>query len=83
MSNLIIRTLACFSRRLGKVVFKLKLSNLLSSDMESHVHLILEFNSAHVNSTFELGLTLGGKFCFLNATDIVRNKIKNNSSPSM
>lgn len=83
MSNLISRILACFSRRLGKVIFKLNLSNLLSSDMKSHVHLILEFNSAHVNSTFKLGLTLGGKFCFLNATDIVRNKIKNNSSPSM
>ena len=37
----------CFSRRFGKVVFNLKLSNLIDSDVTSHMQLTLELNSAH------------------------------------
>ena len=47
MSN-IRRNFHCFRSRFGKVVFDLKLSNLIDSDVASHIQSTLELNSAHV-----------------------------------
>ena len=38
----------CSSGRFGKVVFNLKLANLIDSEVASHMLLILELNSARV-----------------------------------
>ena len=42
------RIFDCFGGRFGKVVFNLKLANLIDSEVASDVLLILELNSAHV-----------------------------------
>ena len=42
------RIFDCFSRRFGKVVSNLQLSNLIDSDLASHAQSFLELNSEHV-----------------------------------